>query len=445
MSFTRRKFLALAGLGATGVALGTSLDAVFASTASGQSLGRGTVGLTPDAAGILDLPPEFRYRIMSRTGDTMSDGNLVPADHDGMAAFSMGRGRNRQTILVRNHELSPNETPAAVGQRYDPACAGGTTTLIVGPDRTLIRDYVSLAGTYRNCGGGPTPWGSWISSEENTSVPGAGEIVLKRHGYNFEVPAQAQGSVNPVPLIAMGRFYHEAIAVDPITGYVYQTEDRGDGCFYRFIPNVKGKLDQGGTLEALKIVGQPQAITKTEFPVQRPMAVEWVKIDDVDPAEDNADQQLGIRYEAFSKGAAQFTRGEGIAVAQRGDRVEIFFACTNGGRIGKGQIWRYEPGKRPQDGMLTLWVEPNDANLMDAPDNITVAPWGHLVFCEDGAGEQFVRGITTQGKIYNIARNAMNENEFAGATFANNTLFVNIQNPGYTFAIWGPFEKLASG
>lgn len=447
MAHSRRRFLMLAGATTAGTVMASPLQMLYARIANGQPIqAEGYGPLVPDPNGLLDLPQGFRYNFFSRTGDKMSDGNPVPGDHDGMAAFS---GPNNSTILVRNHELSPEQKPAVPGIKYDPSATGGTTTLIVGPNRKLIRDYGSLAGTYRNCAGGPTPWGSWVSCEENTSTPETNDPadpannVTKRHGYNFEVPSQASGPVEPVPLVAMGRFNHEAIAVDPNTGIVYETEDRGDSLFYRFIPHQPKNLSQG-RLEALKIKEMPQAITKAGFPVGKPMEVEWVPIENPDPATDTAQDGTptpeSVRAQGFAKGAAQFTRGEGTWYGNN----EIYFICTDGGEAGFGQVWRYQPGPDPrQGGTITLFVEPNNPEILDGPDNITVAPFQDLIICEDGEAEQFVRGVTPEGQLYTFARNAINDKEFAGACFSpdGQTMFLNIQNPGITFAIWGPWNR----
>jgi uncharacterized protein len=442
MSISRRSFFVLAGASTASTFLAAPLKELYARQARGESIkGIGYGALQPDPNGLLDLPVGFQYRAFSRTGDIMSDGKPVPGDHDGMAAFP---GAGGTTILVRNHELSPDEVTkpkvdAPAEKQYDTLCRGGTTTLIVGRNRELIKDFASLAGTYRNCAGGSTPWGSWISCEENTSTPadnkpGAATNVSKLHGYNFEVPSSAREPVNPIPLVAMGRFNHEAVAVDPKTGIVYQTEDREDSLFYRFIPNFYGNLQAGGVLEALKIKNMPQAITKTNFPVGQPMAVEWVRIDDVNPVKDT------VRVEGFAKGAAQFSRGEGIWYGNG----ELYFCCTDGGAAELGQVWRYVPDKsRQSGGTLELFVEPNNQNALDGPDNIVVSPLGDLFICEDGEAEQFVVGITPQGELYDFARNAINDSEFAGACFSpdGRTMFVNIQDPGITFAIWGPWRK----
>lgn len=456
MALSRRQFFALAGVSAAGTLVASPLKELYARQANGLPIrGTGYGPLLPDPDGLLDLPRGFFYRAFSRTGDTMSDGNPVPGGHDGMATFPGPQGT---TILVRNHELSPNSSTRVIapnGKVYDELCRGGTTTLIVGKDRQLIRDFASLTGTYRNCAGGLTPWGSWISCEENTSTPDTNtpdspNNVSKFHGYNFEVPSTATEPVDPLPLVAMGRFNHEAIAIDPRTGIVYQTEDQGNSLFYRFIPKQPGYLQAGGVLEALVIKGRPQINTRTGFPVGEHMEAEWVVIDGVNPPNDieapaGADiTQYGTRFQGYAKGAARFSRGEGIWYGNG----ELYFCCTSGGATGLGQVWRYVPditGKT--GGTIELFVEPNNQDQLDGPDNIVVSPFGDLIVCEDGDDEQFVVGITPEGELYDFARNALNDNEFAGACFSpdNRTLFVNIQTPGITFAIWGPWRRLGKG
>lgn len=440
MQLSRRKFFTLAGASAAGTLMMSPLEALYAKKPNGQSVFGGGYGpLVPDPNKLLDLPRGFQYQAFSRTGEIMSDGSAVPGGHDGMAAFP---GPQNTVILVRNHELSPNSTTQVVGPNpYDPLCKGGTTTLQVGPNRQLVKHYASLSGTYRNCAGGPTPWGSWITCEENTSTlatnkPGNATNVSTSHGYNFEVPAQATVPVNPVPLVAMGRFNHEAVAIDPRTGIVYETEDRGDSLFYRFIPKRRNNLSAGGTLQALKIKNMPQAKTFADFPKRQPMPVEWVTIDNPNPATDT------VRVEGFGKGAAQFARGEGAWY----DSGEVYFCCTNGGSVnangspnGFGQVWRYLPARET----IELFVEAESADELDGPDNIVVAPHGDLIVCEDGNDEQFLVGVTPNGELYRLAKNAINDNEFAGACFSpdGRTMFVNIQTPGITFAIWGPWRS----
>ena len=424
---SRRRFLTLTSASAAGVVIASPLKKLYARSSMSKSLfTKGFGELVSDPQGIFDLPPGFQYRVFSSTGDKMGDGQLVPKNHDGMAAFA---GPHQTTILIRNHEISPRDSSGVVAPRtkkYDPVASGGTTTLIMDRDRNLLQDFVSLAGTSRNCAGGTTPWGSWISCEEDVSTPQTSSVI-KKHGYNFEV--SLLGSLTtPIPLKAMGRFNHEAIAVDPKTGIIYQTEDRNDSCLYRFIPNQKGKLAAGGVLEALAIKGMAKVDTSSKFPISQPLDVEWVTIENIDPEEDT------LRYEAQAKGAAIFKRGEGICYGNG----EIYWTCTSGGNLGKGQIFRYSPSQNT----VELYLEAPGANVLEHPDNLIMAPFGDLILCEDGGGEQFLVGVNPQGKMYHLGRNALNTSELAGVCFApdGRTLFVNIQRPGLTLAVWGEWE-----
>ncbi len=393
----------------------------------------------------------------------MTDGFLVPGLADGMAAFAGDDGR---VIVIRNHEVSPGSVNIGPfgedlsllpqlrpDQLFDYGrgkrpCMGGTTTVVYNPASGQVEvEYLSLAGTIRNCAGGPTPWNSWITCEENTNR--ADTELEKDHGFNFEVPASMTPQLfDPVPLTAMGRFNHEAVCVDPRTGIVYQTEDRGDGLLYRFIPDVPGQLHRGGRLQVLAVKDRPQFDTRNwadqasePMPVGKPYDVTWLDIDDVEAPQDD------LRLRGYADGAARFARGEG---AWFGDG-EFYFACTNGGRMEHGQIFRYVPSpwegtgrEKEQPATLDIFIEPNDAALVDSCDNVTIAPHGDLIICEDTNSPRIV-GVTPKGEIYHLAFNTGYKSEFAGATFSpdGSTLFVNIQGPGLTLAIQGPWQQRA--
>lgn len=450
MSISRRHFLRSSAAFAIGFAgLQTFTGCARLRTGFGP--------IQPDPDGILELPEGFSYRVISRAGDRMNDGLYVPGLPDGMAAFPGPDGR---TILVRNHEINvgAESTDGAFGPNdemlddvgaerlYDAGtdagpCLGGTTTLVYDTrEQQLVHEYLSLAGTVRNCAGGPTPWGSWISCEETTL--NRGEVASKDHGFNFEVPARAgEGVADPVPLTAMGRFNHEAVAVHPASGIVYETEDRNDGLIYRFLPDEPGQLRAGGRLQALAVRGRPALDTRNwEERLVIPgdvLDVEWIDMDDVLAPNDD------LRFRGFEAGAARFARGEGMWWGNG----SIYFACTNGGGADAGQIWRYVPheneGVPDAAGQLELFVEPNDSELVENCDNVTVTPWGDLILCEDGPDEQFLVGVTPAGELYRFGRNARSGSEFAGATFSpdGSTLFVNIQADGLTLAVTGPWRS----
>jgi uncharacterized protein len=414
----------------------------------------------------LALPEGFRYARFAAGGEPLTDGTPTPGRHDGMACFATSRRRGI-VRLIRNHELAGlpdrRDTWRAVGdpaKAYDPAGPGGCSTLELrltseGPPQ-LVRAFMSLTGTCVNCAGGPTPWGSWLSCEETTI--GTAEGLPRDHGYIFEVPAASDGLAEPIPLKAMGRFVHEAIAVDPNTQVVYLTEDRLAAGFYRFIPNARGSrmragsLREGGKLQMLALRDSSAHDTRKGQQPGLVRQVQWVDIPEPDPT---TGLPTAVFEQGTSRGGATFARLEG---AWWGDG-SVYFHATNGGDAQLGQVWRYRPGKdlgggsADDGGELVLVFESRSRDVLAAPDNITVSPRGGLVLCEDTSGGCHLRGLSPRGEIFTFARNVMNDREFCGACYSpdGRILFVNIQggvgpesdptNVGVTFAIWGPWER----
>ena len=407
----------------------------------------------------LALPKGFEYNVFGKVKGMMSDGRLTPAAHDGMWTFKV----KNELRIVRNHEVANRSVPVAnagigSGNHYDEMAGGGTTTLVIDPKtREIKRDFVSLSGTLINCSGGPTPWGSWISCEETT----LGEAIRtsslgvktggfpKPHGYCFEVPASANNNMPPVPLKAMGRFTHEAIAVDKRSGIVYETEDYTTSGFYRFLPKRSKRLAEGGILQMLAIKDRPQFDTRTGQKQGTNLAASWVMIDNPDPAEADVDP-IAVFKQGRAKGGATFSRLEGCDID---DKDNVYFVSTSGGDNKGGQIWLYQPVKR-DEGRLMLLFESPSRTILDMPDNICLMPKSRLLFIcedsdyvgEDGTRDNFMRILTPEGRISDFAKNItpkFEATEFAGSTFSmdGRTLFVNLQGVGATFAIWGDWSR----
>ena len=464
----RRNFLQRLGLASGGLIVAcsglTRRAEVLAQTGNFSNLTASGYGeLVPTAARntgetYLALPKGFEYNVIGKVGGAMTDNNKTPRAHDGMAAFQV----KNELRIVRNHEITGGRIPvpgSAIGANpYDEAAGGGTTTIVINPKtREIVRDFVSLSGTSTNCAGGATPWGSWISCEETTlgqtlrTRKDGSKIggFAKPHGYCFEVSASANSSLSPVPLKAMGRFEHEAVAVDKKSGIVYLTEDMTPAGFYRFLPKRNKRLAEGGVLQMLAVKDKPNYDTRKNQKNGMSFAANWVTIDNPDPPETDVDT-LAVQKQGAAKGAALFTRLEGCHADKNG---RIYFTSTSGGDNGGGQIWLYEPLKK-DEGRLTLLFESPSREILDMPDNVCLHPKSNLLFiCEDsdytgegGTPNQFMRILTTDGRMADFAKNItpnLIRSEFAGSTFSKDgkTLFVNLQTVGATFAIWGDWSK----
>ena len=190
-------------------------------------------------------------------------------------------------------------------------------------------------------------------------------------------------------------------------------------------------------LSAAYIPGLPDANAASQGDIYYP---EWI------PVPDPTGIPVRMRYQDYTvnglpagESMTRFYRGEGSWWSEQDQAV--YWDCTGGGGSGHdGQIWRYTPATNE----LELVYVSDDPNVLDRPDNLLVLPWGDVMLCEDGGGEQYLRILTQDGEIIDFARNAYNNNEFAGACFSTSpdTLYVNIQGPSITLAIWGPWPQV---
>jgi secreted PhoX family phosphatase len=454
-----------------------------------SSGGRPFPPLQDDPNGILALPAGFSYQIVTREGvtDLSSGQGKTPGFHDGTGVVAAS---GNKITIVQNHELTPHMVefgvPHVAGTVYDPGAvnASGCTVITTDGKGRRTGEWVGISGTIRNCAGGVTPWGTWLTCEEifinagaTWSAGGQTGTYQQNHGYVFEVFDNDSAHQLPKPIKAFGRYEHEALAVEPNRTQVYLSEDASgpNGLFYRWTaprgtrlgPGAGATLaDTAGKLEAMQIRLDdgsilPDVAYLTSAQLGRPFKVTWTEVPDRDAVSTPTRRQ-------FADGTV--TRGkkfEGVWSNGRGAYIVNSFAfgasdLPADATPHDGMVWFYDYA----DETITLVTYfphnplaasegpfPAYADLyFDGPDNVTVTPWGTLVLAEDGVRASHVLSSVPGGPTYAIARNMISNgtsggnptySEFTGPTFApdGKILFVNIQAPGLTLAITGPWQK----
>ena len=488
MSIARRSVLT-GGAAGVGLVVAGAVPSLAEAASAGRHDGSGHPDHRPfpplvdDPQGLLALPPGFSYAVVTYAGRTqMNDGQgPTPSNHDGTAVFGAGSSRLR---LIQNHELRAGSelgVPHIEGTVYDPGALMGGGCTVIETDRSgrNLGEWVGISGTAVNCAGGPTPWGTWLTCEETELKAGtawsgngqAGTYTLD-HGYVFEV--FGDGTNLPKPIKAFGRYAHEACAVDPTRTQVYLSEDASNpnGLFYRWTAPAGTKLKAGiadqlgptdGTLEAMAILMDdgsvlPDVAYLTSAQLGRPFPVRWVEV----PERDG--QSTSVRKQ-FTDEVTRGKKFEGVFGTDKGVYVVNSYAFNTADLPADavkhdGMVWFYSYRDQtitlvtyfPHQNTTDSGAAPRyDGVVFDGPDNVTVTPWGTLVLAEDGVGASHVLSSVPGGPTYAIARNQLNigteeepeYSEFTGPTFSadGKVLFVNIQTPGITLAITGPWEK----
>ncbi|WP_404323459.1 DUF839 domain-containing protein [Cytobacillus firmus] len=344
--------------------------------------------------------------------------------------------------------------------KYARRITGLTPFQLTGPAKgsKAVGGATNVQGTFANCSGGMTLWGTVLSAEENYESTSKDAGLNDTHyGWIVEIDP-FDPNFKPRKHTALGRFNHENAAVGLTNDnrvVVYMGDDKKDACVYKFISKNKYVKSRGkanadlleeGTLYAANM-GSGKWVPLTIENVQK--AVKG-NADLLKKFQTQADVAVHCHEAALLVGGTPTDRPEDVEISPFDNTV--FIAHTNNDKHGNfhGHITRFiEEGD--DLGALTfdfeIFAAGGKQSGFSAPDNLTFDSLGNLWTVTDMSSSKLNTGIYTHfanngmfviptigkntGDAFQFA-SAPVEAELTGPSFTPNetTLFLSIQHPG---------------
>ncbi len=357
-------------------AAGTDTDNAPDGAATDEPVRLGPLG-EPDENG-LRLPEGFTSRLVATSGAVVAGtGYTWHPNPDGGATFAHDDGG--WTYVSNSEDLE----------------VGGVGRVRFGADGEVVEAGRICEGTFRNCAGGTTPWGTWLTCEE---IP---------NGKVWE--CDPAGEQEAVALPALGLFNHEAVVVDPVAEVLYLSEDEVDGALYRFTPTAYPDLTDG----VLEVLAGPEGDRR------------WAEVSDPTGETDPTRHQVAD--------VVRFNGGEGMA---------HFEGTTYLTTKGDDRVWALDGA----DVTVVYDAAEHAEPILTGVDNITVDAGGDRYVAEDGGTMDIVR-LGPDGLVEQVVQVVGQDgSEVTGPAFSpdGTRLYFSSQRPGTTYEVTGPFPH-ASG
>ncbi len=432
---------------------------------------KGGIGFTAVPASTGDtivVPPGYRAQVFARWGDPLyadspawkPDGTNTGAEqarqigdnHDGMRFFPLNGNSSREGLLVINHEytnyeylfgaefMEPwtaakvlkaqsahgisvlhvrqhrNKWEVVVGSRYNRRLTGNSEMRLSGPaaGHALLRTAADpsgtrVKGTLNNCANGYTPWGTYLTCEENfhmyfgtTSGVDGRDEQMKRYGVpagrtayrweefddRFDYAKEPNESnrfgwvveidpydptSTPIKHTALGRIKHENVAYalgSKRRVVMYTGDDQANDYIYKFVSD--GALRPGRSASNRKLLDSGKlyvarfddGATSGDFAGTG----EWILLDKHanpilaadDRFADQAEVLIKTRLAADAVGATKMDRPEWIAVHPHTN--EVYITLTNNSSRTEDNLNDANPRAQNRFGHIVRWREAgNDA------------------------------------------------------------------------------------